>query len=525
MNLFTVSLICIFARAQVGAQYEPYYLNCSSITVPPNYDHSWTCMNGPCKDQSFSQKRNTNTNSPYFCNFYDRSMVCCMESASKTNQNNKGKSTTVLPLPNDRYTKKPNNKNFSPRTTQSFLSTSTISPTTNEPASSDDIAVDPLVQKLQAKKFNKFDLNLLSELSKSDENRGKNIIVSPASVKTLLALLVEGSSGSTTDEILQALQLQTMDKQESMSLLRKSYSLLKNNRSVVTLESGNKIYRAYGLNIRKDYESIVKNAYDVDIESLDFSNSKLAAATMNEWVDDVSHGLIPNLVDADNIEKDTKLFLLNFIYLKANWDQQFDVRSTYTHCFYERENDCQKIKFMHQKRLTNYTDSGDHKAEIFEIPFRDPRYTIVFMIPHAGTNVQSVLANLDRKDLFEQMKSFEEEEINLSLPRTAVEFSNHLVDTLKKLNIRAIFGNEAKLDNLLNNNTPLFVDDIIHKARIEFTEEGAEAAAISGGNTMTLSADTDRNVIADRPFLFFLRDTTVAGFLFEGIVSSPDRAK
>lgn len=42
---------------------------------------------------------------------------------------------------------------------------------------------------------------------------------------------------------------------------------------------------------------------------------------------------------------------------------------------------------------------------------------------------------------------------------------------------------------------------------------------------MTLSADTDRNVIADRPFLFFIRDTTVAGFLFEGIVSSPDRAK
>mgnify|MGYP000957064169 CR=1 FL=1 len=42
---------------------------------------------------------------------------------------------------------------------------------------------------------------------------------------------------------------------------------------------------------------------------------------------------------------------------------------------------------------------------------------------------------------------------------------------------------------------------------------------------MVLSADTDRNVVVDRPFLFFIRDTTVTGFFFEGIVSSPDRAK
>lgn len=52
------------------------------------------------------------------------------------------------------------------------------------------------------------------------------------------------------------------------------------------------------MTIKRDYEITVKSAYDVDIEPLDFSNSKGAAETMNKWVNDVSHGLIPDLVDA-----------------------------------------------------------------------------------------------------------------------------------------------------------------------------------------------------------------------------------
>ena len=65
--------------------------------------------------------------------------------------------------------------------------------------------------------------------------------------------------------------------------------------------------------------------------------------------------------------------------------------------------------------------------------FKDPRYTIVFMIPHAGTDVSSLLENVNEKNLFKAFKNFVQEDINLSMPRTAIEFSNDLVEILKKV--------------------------------------------------------------------------------------------
>lgn len=63
----------------------------------------------------------------------------------------------------------------------------------------------------------------------SKDNPNKNIVVSPASIKSLLAMLVEGSTGKTSTEILHALQLKTMDEEESIRLLRDLQSVLKVN--------------------------------------------------------------------------------------------------------------------------------------------------------------------------------------------------------------------------------------------------------------------------------------------------------
>lgn len=48
---------------------------------------------------------------------------------------------------------------------------------------------------------------------------------------------------------------------------------------------------------------------------------------------------------------------------------------------------------------------------------------------------------------------------------------------------------------------------------------------VTGGGVQVLSLNTERNVAFDRPFLFFIRDTKVGGFLFEGIIVSPDEAE
>lgn len=62
-------------------------------------------------------------------------------------------------------------------------------------------------------------------LSKDESN--KNVVVSPASIKALLALLVEGAEGDTGDEILQTLQIKQVGKQANIHLLRKLQSIIR----------------------------------------------------------------------------------------------------------------------------------------------------------------------------------------------------------------------------------------------------------------------------------------------------------
>ena len=75
----------------------------------------------------------------------------------------------------------------------------------------------------------------------SMENRDENVIISPASIKALLALIVEASTGATSTEILQALQMNRSDRQNSISLLRKLQSLLKVSSLIFILESNDRI--------------------------------------------------------------------------------------------------------------------------------------------------------------------------------------------------------------------------------------------------------------------------------------------
>ena len=70
------------------------------------------------------------------------------------------------------------------------------------------------------------------------------------------------------------------------------------------------------------------------------------------------------------IDANTRLFLLNFVYLKAAWDIAFNPAGTHHYCFYSIPDRCQQVKFMYNKRELNYTDSEEYKSEIFEIPFK-----------------------------------------------------------------------------------------------------------------------------------------------------------
>ena len=69
-------------------------------------------------------------------------------------------------------------------------------------------------------------------------------------------------------------------------------------------------------------------------------------------------------------------------------------------------------------------------------------------------------------------------------------------------------------------NPGIFADDVIHKVEMTVNERGTEAAAVT---TITIDRSNDyKRLIANRPFLFFIRHEPVKLIWFWGTVHKPD---
>lgn len=58
----------------------------------------------------------------------------------------------------------------------------------------------------------------------------------------------------------------------------------------------NKIYIAQGEKLLPSYQTTVKDLYHADVENLNFANSDKTLKTVNDWVNNVTDGLISTLI-------------------------------------------------------------------------------------------------------------------------------------------------------------------------------------------------------------------------------------
>ena len=69
---------------------------------------------------------------------------------------------------------------------------------------------------------------------------------------------------------------------------------------------------------------------------------------------------------------------------------------------------------------------------------------------------------------------------------------------------------------------PLAINEVVHRAVIDVTEEGTEAAAATAITMMAASARPIAEAFTvDRPFLFYIVDDASGAILFQGRISDP----
>jgi serine protease inhibitor len=114
----------------------------------------------------------------------------------------------------------------------------------------------------------------------------------------------------------------------------------------------------------------------------------------------------------------------------------------------------------------------------------------------------------------------------IKMPRFSNEFQYELLEPLKNLGIEAAFSPfEADFSEMINNK--VYISSVLHKTSIRVNEKGTEAIAktaimVEEQCAVEFDESLPFKFIANRPFIFFIRDNQTKSILFMGIIRNPD---
>lgn len=353
-------------------------------------------------------------------------------------------------------------------------------------------------------------------LSKSE---GENTAYSPVSLYFALSMLAESTAEDTQAEILKALSLQDLSatRTQASSL----YNALSFQNSFGTLSLGN----FFWLNKNFPLESTVKNniekfyygqmgEFDPEIQA---DRQKIADA-----ITEKTNGKLKP--DAFPLTSDDIAVLVNTIYFKDQWVQQFSPEQTIKGEFILSDQSKVSCDFMR-----NYTESlnygeGPGFAKVSKNFQNGGKMS--FILPSEGTSVSDLLK--DQSKLKEALSAqYSPKAVRLELPKFDFQASLDLNEAVKNLGINLAFDPDQSNFSPLTDMHSVYISQINQQSAITVEEYGCEAAAFTSITIAANSLPVDViELKIDRPFLFTIEGPSAAEgaqapLLFVGIVENP----
>ena len=377
----------------------------------------------------------------------------------------------------------------------------------------DDVALESMDKGLNQDILN-FTWNMFRE---SSRNSG-NIMISPPSVYLSLAMTLNGADGETKAEMIDALSAQGLSEQELNAGLRYWMSYLMSDDRIAKLSIANSIWYREGFEV--DEAFLQKNAdyFKASAKTLDFSD-KSAADTINKWVKDSTNNKIDKIVE--EIDDNTMMYLINAIYFKGDWKDQFKANNTYKMPF-KAPIGTVDTDFMNRRGEIDYIEGSGATGVV--LPYLDEQFAFVGILPDESQSPRDLINSLTSLDLISLLNSAETKTIDLSLPKFESSYDDSLKNELSKLGMEIAFDPNVADFSLMKSDRvkDLFISEVIHKTFIRVDEKGTEAAAVTSVEVSTTSMPAEvQRVVFDRPFVYGVVDVTTGIPLFIGIMENP----
>lgn len=367
-----------------------------------------------------------------------------------------------------------------------------------------------------------FGLDLLRELV--PDGSQENVFFSPYSIWSALALAFFGSSGNTEVELQSALRVSSkIGTLRLWKALEITYQLRSLIGGSYTFNLANRIYVDENISFRTCIKGLLSN----EVQYINFLDNVGASDKINDFVSDTTGGRITDLMTPDMLS-DAQLVLVNAAYFKGVWQNQFDPKKTRSKDFTNGQI-TGKVKMMHLNTKLNYGKFEELGGHLLELPYESNVISMYLLLPFkAGDDeFNDVVQALNGSVLHDAMSNLVLKTVNLQLPKFSLEttLEDELSVALGNIGIVDLFNRTTADLTRFVENAELAIDKGIHKAFIEVSEEGVEAAAATALIISTRAGGgLPKDVIyfhCNRPFIYFLYDNDTNNVLFLGAFKSP----
>lgn len=347
-------------------------------------------------------------------------------------------------------------------------------------------------------------------LATSTHFQKNNFVISPLSIQLTLYMVYNGADGDTKKHIGLMLHLMDTDtasgSHDLETLNKRTKNLLNYFGELVDkghLDIHNALfYDGNRVEVAETFVERLETYFNLYKADLDFS-SPAAVKSINDWVSDKTYDKIKEVMQ--RISDQEVLFLINALYLKADWVTGFQEQATSDRGFVTSNGDEIMIPTMHRTAGVEHVRSNG--AQIVRLPLADSvLYTYLIMPEESGQLANLINSPIITK-IWDDSLPFENSRAMLEVPLVETKTHLSLNEALKSLGMTSAFeAGKADLHSMgkATGGQPLYISRTLHDVYLKMDEKGVEGAAVTTIGVGTTSMPP--SIQFNKPFMYLIVD-------------------
>lgn len=374
--------------------------------------------------------------------------------------------------------------------------------------------------------YNRFSIKTLRE-TLANEEEGKNVMISPASLMFALDMAAVGAKGKTYSQMA-ALIRKGATKRDLVTFAKDYRKTLEDSGLI---DIANSIWinennlRENNVQINEAYLNLLRKHFKAAAASREFSDT--VKDEINAWISEKTKGMIPKTLD--KLDDSTIMLIINAMAFEGKWKNEYkEYQINEDGKFTNYAGEIETAKMLSSEE-DYYFETENEKG--FMKMYEGDKYAFMAILPlDKEISINDYVKGLPDDAFNKFYNSMYYTDVDTLTPAFTFDYSTNMNNMLQSLGMTKAFNKNAEFFSMLDpkcdtTDLALYIGSVIQKTHIELDEKGTKAAAVTVIDmkceaTAVAPEREKKEVILNRPFTFAIVDMETGTPVFEGIVNT-----